>query len=316
MRVLCAPDKFKGTLDAAEAAAAMAAGAARGGPVADPVLTDRCPVADGGEGTLEALIAALEGGIRTVEAVGPLGEPVAARYGLSGDGGTGVVEFAAASGLVLVPDSKRDPTRTTSFGTGQLIAAAAEAGCRTVIAGIGGSATCDGAAGLAQALGARFYDASGRLIEEPLTGGRLAEIARFERPPPERLPAIRVACDVSNPLLGPNGAAAVYGPQKGATRKQVEQLDEALSHLAAIVGGDVQTAGYGASGGAGFGLAMMCGATLEPGIELILQAVGFEKRCRAADLVLTGEGRLDGQSLQGKACMGVASAADRLGVPA
>jgi glycerate kinase len=314
MKVLCAPDKFKGTVSATEAAAAMARGAERAETPAGSLIIDCCPVADGGEGTLEALIAALGGEIRWARVVGPLGAEVEAPYGVSGDGMTGVVEFAAASGLVLAPLDQRDPTRTTSFGTGQLIAAAAEAGCRTIIVGIGGSATCDGGAGLAQALGARFYDEAGRLIEEPLSGGRLRETARFE--PPGTLPAIRVACDVSNPLLGPNGAAAVYGPQKGATPQQVRQLDQALTHLAGIVGGEVQTSGFGASGGAGFGLAMMCGARLEPGIDLILQAVRFEERCRDADLVLTGEGRLDGQSLQGKACMGVARAAAALGVPA
>lgn len=313
MRILCAPDKFKGTISAAEAAKAMARGAGRIQTPAGPVLTDCCPVADGGEGTLEALIAALGGEIRQARVIGPLGEAVDAPWGISRDGATGVVEFAAASGLVLVPAQRRDPTRTTSYGTGQLIAAAAEAGCRTIIIGIGGSATCDGAAGLAQALGARFHDDSGRLIEEPLSGGRLMEIVRFE--PPENLPAIRIACDVNNPLLGPDGAAAVYGPQKGATPRQVEQLDQALAHLASIVGGEPQTPRFGASGGAGFGLAMMCGATLEAGIELILEAVGFQERCRAADLVLTGEGRLDGQSMHGKACMGVATVAGKLGVP-
>lgn len=314
MRILCAPDKFKGTISAAEAAKAMARGAGRIQTPAGPVLTDCCPVADGGEGTLEALIAALGGEIRRARVVGPLEEAVDAPWGISRDGTTGVVEFAAASGLVLVPPQRRDPARTTSFGTGQLIALAAEAGCRTIIVGIGGSATCDGAAGLAQAMGARFYDDSGRLIEEPLSGGRLMEIDRFE--PPKNLPQIRVACDVNNPLLGPDGAAAVYGPQKGATPQQVEQLDRALAHLASIVGGEPQTPRFGASGGAGFGLAMMCGATLENGIDLILGAIGFEKRCRDADLVLTGEGRLDAQSMQGKACMGVATAAGKLGVPA
>jgi glycerate kinase len=314
MRILCAPDKFKGTISAAEAAEAMARGAKRVQTPAGPVLTDCCPVADEGEGTLAALIAALGGEIRQARVVGPLEEAVDAPWGISRDGATGVVEFAAASGLSLVPHQRRDPARTTSFGPGQLIALAAEAGCRTVIVGIGGSATCDGAAGLAQALGARFYDDSGRLIEKPLSGGQLMEVTRFE--PAGDLPQIRVACDVNNPLLGKDGAAAVYGPQKGATPRQVQALDRSLAHLASVVGGNPNTPRFGASGGAGFGLAMMCRATLEAGIELILEAVGFEERCRAADLVLTGEGRLDAQSLYGKACMGVAAAAGKLGVPA
>jgi len=314
MRILCAPDKFKGTISAAKAAEAMARGAERVQTPAGPVLTDCCPVADGGEGTLEALITALGGEIRQARVVGPLEEAVDAPWGISRDGATGVVEFAAASGLVLVPPQQRDPMRTTSFGTGQLIALAAEAGCRTIIVGIGGSATCDGAAGIAQALGARFYDDSGRLIEKPLSGGRLMEIARLELP--KNLPVLRVACDVNNPLLGKDGAAAVYGPQKGAAPQQLQQLDRALAHLASVVGGDPNTRRFGASGGAGFGLAMMCRATLEDGIDLILGAIGFEQRCRAADLVLTGEGRLDAQSLHGKACMGVATAAGKLGVPA
>jgi glycerate kinase len=314
MRILCAPDKFRGTISAADAAEAMARGAERVQTPAGPVLTDCCPVADGGEGTLEALIAALGGEIRRARVVGPLEEDMEAPWGISGDGATGVVEFAAASGLALVPPGLRDPTRTTSFGTGQLIALAAEAGCRTIIVGIGGSATCDGAAGLAQALGARLYDHAGRRITEPLSGGRLMEIDRFE--PPGEMPQIRVACDVNNPLLGPDGAAAVYGPQKGATPRQVQELDRGLTHLASVVGGEPNTRRFGASGGAGFGLAMMCRATLEDGIDLILGAIGFEQRCRAADLVLTGEGRLDAQSLYGKACMGVAAAAAKVGVPA
>jgi glycerate kinase len=314
MNVLCAPDKFRGTLTAAEAAEAMARGAEAAGTAGQRIRVDRCPVADGGEGTVEALSAALGGEIRPARVVGPLGGDREASYGVSGDGTTGVVELAAASGLGLVPPEERDPTRTTSFGTGELIALAVEAGCRDIIVGIGGSATCDGGAGLAQALGARFYDEAGRLIEEPLSGGGLMEIACFE--PPRALPSIRVACDVSNPLLGPNGAAAVYGPQKGATPEQLSRLEEALAHLVSIIGGDPQTPGFGAAGGAGCGLAVMCGASLEPGIDVVLQAVGFEDRCRAANLVLTGEGRLDDQSIQGKACMGVASAAARLGVPA
>ena len=310
MKILCAPDSFKGTISAADAAEAMAKGAA----AADPSITGlSLPVADGGEGTMDALMWRKEGEIRHAEVLGPLGEAVDARFGLIPDGPTGVIELAAASGLVLVPEARRDATAATTFGTGQLIAAARAAGCETVLVGIGGSATCDGGTGLAQALGGRFYDDRDRLIEEPLTGGRLAEIRRFE--PPASLPEIHVACDVTNPLCGENGAAAVYGPQKGATPAQVDLLDRNLAHLATIVGGDPDTPGFGASGGAGFGLVMMCRATLHRGIDLVLESIGFAQQCRGASLVLTGEGRLDGQSLHGKACMGVAAAAKKLGVP-
>jgi len=309
MRILCAPDKFKGTLTAADAAGAMARGAERVGRVE----TDCCPVADGGEGTLEALVAALGGRFEHVTVGDPLGRPVRASWAITPDGGTAIVELARASGLALLSADERDPSRTTTYGTGELIAAAMRKGCEEIIVGIGGSATCDGGAGLAQALGARFFDSAGRLIEGPMTGGRLMAIARFE-PPPD-VPLIRVASDVVNPLCGPEGAAAVYGPQKGATADQVAALERGLSHLAGIVGGEPAQAGAGASGGAGFGLAAMCGATLEPGINLVLEAVGFDVRCRCASLVLTGEGRLDEQSGYGKACSGVARAAARLGIP-
>ncbi|UCD74677.1 MAG: glycerate kinase [Phycisphaerales bacterium] len=310
MRVLCAPDSFKGTLKAVEVSEAMRRGAIRaGGPFVD---VDTCPIADGGEGTLNALMPALNGQILSRPVVGPRGETVTARYGVAPELRTGVVELAEASGLLLVPPSKQDPTRTTTYGTGQLIAAARDAGCEKVIVCIGGSATNDGGAGLAQALGGAFYDSAHRLIEEPLTGGLLERIARVD--PPTRLPQILVACDVDNPLCGPEGAAATYGPQKGATPRQVELLDRALAHLASITGGDINTPGYGAAGGAGYGLAVMCGAMLRPGIEIVLDAVRFEERCAAADLVLTGEGRLDAQSIRGKACLGVAAAAGRLGI--
>lgn len=306
MTILCAPDSFKGTLTAAAAAKAMASGVRHAGGEADV-----CPVADGGEGTVDALVAAVGGEIRHETVTGPRGERIDAAWGLDGHGGVGFVELAAASGLMILRQRHRDPTATTTFGTGELIVAATRAGCSSIIVGIGGSATCDGGAGIAQALGGRFFDRDGRLIEQPLTGGRLMEIARYE--PPVDPPEIRVAYDVSNPLIGPSGAAAVYGPQKGATPEQVEQLERGLRHLAAVVEADPAVPGYGAAGGAGFGLAVLCNASLEPGIDLVLGAVGFESRCRNATLVLTGEGRLDGQSLHGKACMGVARDAARVG---
>jgi glycerate kinase len=236
-----------------------------------------------------------------------------ARFGISRDGSTGVVELAEASGMALVPAEQRDPTRTTTFGTGQLIRAAAEAGCREVLVAVGGSATCDGGSGLAQALGARFFDRRGALIERPMTGGLLSELSRVE--PAAPLTAIRVACDVTNPLLGPQGAAAVFAPQKGATPTQVQELGEGLRRYAALLAADPETLGAGAAGGAAFGLLALCGATLERGVDLVLDAVGFSDRCREADLVLTGEGRLDGQTVHGKAVSGVAARAHALGIP-
>ncbi|MHC5022403.1 MAG: glycerate kinase [Planctomycetota bacterium] len=317
MRVLCAPAPFKETLSALDAAAAMSMGVADAATSDRPAEATSCLVADGGDGTLDALVGAGGGQIRRVRVQGPLTRPpqrVVARLGLLPGGGMAVVELADASGLARVPPARRDPARTTTFGTGELIAAAVEAGATSIIIGIGGSATVDGATGLVQAMGGLFFDERGRAIREPLTGADLPRIARFQ--PSRMRPRLRVACDVTNPLLGPDGAAAVYGPQKGATLEQVRALEAGLAHLASLFPGvDPAQPGAGASGGAGFGLAAMCGARLEPGIDLVLDAVHFEQRCRDADLVLTGEGRLDAQSMQGKAAIGVADAAARLGVP-
>lgn len=309
-RVVCAPDSFKETLSAQAAASAMAVGVGR---VDEMIVCDQCPVADGGEGSLDALISATKGTIYRAIVTGPLGESIEARYGITGDQKTGVVELAEASGLTLIPSDDRDPTCTTTYGTGELIAAAADRGCETIILCIGGSGTIDGGVGIAQALGAKFFDRGGQLLDSALPGGRLSEIASFQ--PPDSLPKISVACDVTNPLCGPEGAAYVYGPQKGATRQQIRQLDIALGHLASLTTIDPNMPGAGAAGGVGFGLAAFCGAPLQLGIELILQAVQFKQRCHEADLVLTGEGCLDAQSLHGKATMGVAQAAEILGVP-
>lgn len=306
-KVMCAPDSFKETLSAAEAAAAMAAGVARAGSVA----SDLCPLADGGEGSLEVLTGALGGSLHEATVTGPLGEPVRARFGVAGT--TGIVELAEASGLELVEPRLRDPERTTTFGTGELIAAAAARGCDTVLVCIGGSATADGGAGAVQALGGAFVDAEGGAITEPLTGATLGRIAGCS--PPASVPRLRVACDVTNPLLGPEGAAAVYAPQKGATPSQVERLELALAHFAKLAGSDPDRPGAGAAGGAGYGLAALAGATLERGIDLVLEVVGFQRRARDAGLVLTGEGSLDEQTRRGKVCFGVASAAEALGVP-
>jgi len=296
MKIVCAPDSFKETLSAVEVALA--------------------PIADGGEGTIDALVGAMGGEIHRARVAGPRGgeHEVEARFGVGGDGNTGIVELAEASGLALLSVGDRNPMRTTTYGTGQLISAAMDADCVTIILGLGGSATVDGGAGIAQALGARFIDSDGRAIDEPITGGLLMRIARVEAPPANCVPLIRVACDVTNPLCGRNGAAAVYGPQKGATPEQVKEIDAGLASLARVLGADPDTPGFGAAGGAALCLVALCGATVQRGIDLVLDEVHFRKRCAGADLVLTGEGRLDAQSLHGKATMGVAHAAGECGV--
>ncbi|MHC4991580.1 MAG: glycerate kinase family protein [Planctomycetota bacterium] len=311
MRILCAPDSFKETISATDAAEAMAGGC-RAATTEARVAT--CPVADGGEGTLDVLMATMEGRVETLAVRGPLGEPVGARLGLVPPAGLAIVELAEASGLALVPPAKRNPSRTSTFGTGQLLRRAIERRARRVVCAIGGSATVDGGVGLAQAVGVRFFDADGRCLDAPLTGDDLLRIGRFERP--AGLPLIDVACDVTNPLCGEQGAAVIYGPQKGASAAQVERLEMALAHLATITDADPEAPGAGAAGGVGFGLVAFLGATLHRGAELVLDTVGFEGRCRDADLVITGEGRLDGQSLFGKAVMAVAARAGRCDVPA
>ena len=313
MRVICAPDSFKEALSARRAAEAMARGVRGARPGAE---VDVCPVADGGEGTVEAIVAATGGRRRITRVMGPLGSAVEAEWGLLPDG-TAVIEMAAASGLALVPEGERDPERTTTYGTGELVRAAAGSGAERILLGIGGSATCDGAAGMAQALGARLLDERGRVLPPPIGGAALRRVARVEAegldPRVAALPTT-VACDVDSPLLGPKGAARVFAPQKGATPEQVERLEAGLRALSAawraLAGYDVGASpGAGAAGGLGAGLLALLGAELAPGSELVLRAVGFDRRVAGCALCLTGEGRLDGQSMAGKACIGVARAA-------
>ena len=318
MRVVIAPDKFKGSLTALEAAEAMARGLSRVDPSAE---IDRVPMADGGEGTVVALVAATGGSYRTVTVTGPLGDPVVASFGLLGDGRTAVLEMASASGLWLVPPALRDPLRATTRGTGQLLLAALKAGARRVIVGIGGSATNDGGAGLGQALGFRLLDTHGRELEPG--GGELDRLARIERTDQVAVlgsATIAVACDVTNPLCGPRGASALYGPQKGATPEMVERLDRNLGHFADIVARDLDVAvrhipGSGAAGGLGGGLVAFAGGRLEGGVNLVIEAVNLRERLHAADLCLTGEGALDGQSAFGKTAVGVARLAHSLRCP-
>lgn len=318
MRIVVAPDSFKGSVSAVGVAEAMERGIRRVFPSAD---VRKMPIADGGEGTVEALVSATGGTVHEIEVTGPLGERVRAHWGVLGDGKTAVIEMAAASGLPLVPADQRDPGRATTFGTGELIGAALDAGLRKIIIGIGGSATNDGGAGMARALGVRFLDASGD--ELPDGGAALARLQRIDLAGFDaRLneTEIVVACDVDNPLCGPRGASAVFGPQKGATPEAVEELDRALARFAlcakAATGRDVATLpGAGAAGGLGAGLLLFTHAKLRPGVEIVLEAVGFADFVRNADFVITGEGRTDFQTAFGKAPVGVAKVAKLFGVP-
>ncbi len=318
MRVLIAPQEFKGSLSAAEAAQAMAEGLRRALP---GVELDPAPMADGGPGTVEALVAAGGGRRLTATVADPLGRPVEAAWGLLKEGSTAVIEMAAASGLVLLRPEERDARRTSTYGTGQLIAAALEAGCRCLIIGLGGSATNDGGAGMAQALGARLSDGEGRDL--PPGGAALARLGRIDVSGLDsRLRDCRVlgATDVTNPLCGPHGASAIYGPQKGASPADVRELDAALVHYAAAIERDLgkrvaEVPGAGAAGGIGAGLIAFLDAELRPGAQLVAEVVGLEKRIAAADLVVTGEGRLDAQTAYGKTVATVARLARGQGRP-
>jgi len=318
VRVLIAPQEFKGSLSAAEAARAMAEGLRRALP---SVELDLAPMADGGPGTVDALVSAGGGRCLTATVADPLGRPVEAAWGLLEEGSTAVIEMAAASGLVLLRPQERDARRTSTYGTGQLIAAALEVGCRRLIIGLGGSATNDGGAGMAQALGARLSDEEGRDL--PPGGAALARLARIDVSGLDgRLRDCQVlgATDVTNPLCGPHGASAIYGPQKGASPADVEELDAALAHYAAVIERDLgkrvaEVPGAGAAGGIGAGLIAFLDAELRPGAQLVAEVVGLEKRIAAADLVVTGEGRLDAQTAYGKTVATVARLAREQGRP-
>ena len=318
MRVVVAPDSYKGSVSAVGVAAALERGVLR---VFQQAEVRKIPIADGGEGTVEALVTATGGKIRQERVRGPLGEAVEAYWGILGDGETAVIEMAAASGLPLVPQERRDPRITTTYGTGELIRAALDAGLRRIIIGIGGSATNDGGTGMAQALGAKFLAADG--TELPPGGGALAKLKTMDLSGLDsRLAAteITVACDVDNPLCGSRGASAVFGPQKGATPAMVAELDSALAHFAecarAATERDVaDLAGAGAAGGLGAGLLFFTPAKLRPGVEIVLEAVKFADVVKEAAFVITGEGRTDFQTAYGKAPVGVAKVAKQFGVP-
>ncbi|EPQ3461256.1 glycerate kinase [Klebsiella aerogenes] len=318
MKIVIAPDSYKESLSALDVATAIETGFREIYPHAEYV---KVPVADGGEGTVEAMVAATQGHIVQVSVTGPLGEPVNAFYGLSGDMRCAYIEMAAASGLESVPPTRRNPLLTTSWGTGELIRHALDAGVSQIIIGIGGSATNDGGAGMAQALGAKLLNAGQQQIAPG--GGALETLARIdlsELDPRLADCRIDVACDVTNPLTGPQGASAVFGPQKGATAAMIERLDRGLQYFAQIIDRDLDIdvlslEGGGAAGGMGAALYAFCGANLRPGIEIVTDALGLADLVADADLVITGEGRIDSQTIHGKVPVGVAKVAKRYNVP-
>ena len=318
MKIVIAPDSFKESLSAAGVASALARGLRQALPAAE---IRECPLGDGGEGTLDAVLAATGGEVREARVTGPLGEPVTARWGWLAEQRTAFVEMASASGLELVPRARRDVRVATPHGTGELLRAALDAGAERLVLAIGGSATNDGGAGVLQALGVRLLDGQGQALAPG--GAALSSLASLDvtglHP---RLAAVEVviAADVDNPLCGPQGASQIFGPQKGASPEQVRELDAALAHFATVtaatLGRDVsEQPGAGAAGGVGFAALAFLQATFRPGIEVVAELVGLEEALQGADLAVTGEGRLDGQTLRGKTPAGVLRLAQRHGVP-
>ena len=318
MKVVIAPQGFKGSVSALDAARAMEEGALRVVPDAETVIV---PVADGGDGTVETLVEATAGEVRCSTVTGPIGRAVSAEWGGLGDGRTAVIETARASGLTLLSPTELDPLRATTYGLGEVIRKALDAGFRSFIVGLGGSGTNDGGAGMAQALGVRLLDAAGNDL--PPGGAALAHLRRIDTSEMDsRAHEARflVACDVSNPLTGPEGASAVYGPQKGATPKMIEQLDAALKNFAMVVERDVGVSidyvpGSGAAGGLGGGMMAFLGGSLRAGADIVLDLVGLDEKLEGADLVITGEGRLDSQTVYNKAPIGVARRASKRNIP-
>lgn len=315
MNIVIAPDSFKESLTAKEVCDAVQKGFLKVYPEAS---FTHLPVGDGGEGTVQSVVDATEGKIITQEVTGPLGKKVEAFYGITGDGKTAIIEMAAASGLHLVPRGERNPLVTTTFGTGELILGALNYGVERIVLGLGGSATNDGGAGMAQALGVRLLDSKGE--ELPFGGKALAKLHSIDA---TRLDSrlkevsIEAACDVTNPMTGESGASAVFGPQKGATQEMVSELDACLAHYAKVIQRDLgksvsDKAGAGAAGGLGAGILAFLDGELRSGIDLVLDVIGFENRINGADLLITGEGRIDSQTIHGKAPVGVAKRAKAL----
>jgi glycerate 2-kinase len=317
MKIVIAPDSFKESLTALEAAESIENGFKHVFPDAEYV---KVPMADGGEGTVQSLVDATGGQIISKTVTGPLGEPVEAFFGILGNKTTAVIEMAAASGLALVPAEKRNPLVTTTWGTGELITAALDYGVNHIIIGIGGSATNDGGAGMAKALGAHLLDKDGKEIGEG--GGSLSDLASItlsEFDPRLANIKIEVACDVDNPLTGEIGASAIFGPQKGATAEMVKLLDRNLHHFATVIERDLgkkinNVPGSGAAGGLGGGLLAFLPSEMKRGVEIVIEATGLSQIVEDADLVITGEGKIDGQTIFGKTPIGVAKTAKIFGV--
>ncbi|AQG77961.1 glycerate kinase [Spirosoma montaniterrae] len=317
MHILLAPDKFRGSLTAREVTNAMTEGIRLALPTA---TVTALPLADGGEGTAQVLTEATEGIWHTATVYDPLGRSVEAGFGISGDGTTAFIEMALASGLGLLKTEERNPLYTSTYGTGELIREAAKKGVQKIVLGIGGSATTDAGIGMAAALGWQFLDANGQLLEP--TGANLLHIAQLIRPDTNIADGIRVAvaCDVTNPLFGPEGAAYIYGPQKGADEQAVATLDAGLRRFARLVDEQysialAQIPGAGAAGGLGAGAFFFLNAALQPGVDLVLETVDFDLNLANADLVLTGEGKLDRQTTQGKLIQGIADRAKHANAP-
>ena len=318
MKIVVAPDSFKGSLTAVEVSDAIEQGIREIFPEAE---IKKIPMADGGDGTVQCLVNATGGKILREKVTGPLGDEVLASYGILGDKRTAVIEMAEASGLTLVPENKRNPLITTTYGTGQLIKATLDQGCRKMIIGIGGSATNDGGAGMVQALGVKLLDREGREIG--FGGEELKKIIRIDISYMDKRLSntkVVVASDVTNPLCGPKGASRIYGPQKGATPEVIEELDESLAYFADVIKRDLNKdvkdiPGAGAAGGLGASLMAFLDAELRPGIEIMVEIAKLEQAIKDADLVITGEGKIDSQTIYGKAPIGVAKIAKKYNIP-
>lgn len=315
MKILLAPDKFKGSLTAEAVCAAMTDGIRRANPAAEIIAV---PMADGGEGTAAVLTAGTAGRWHTILVQDPLGRPVEAGYGISGDGKTAFIEMAQASGLRLLNRTDYNPFKASTFGTGEVIAEAIRQGVDHIVLGIGGSATNDAGTGMAAALGWRFLDASGRALQP--CGGNLGQITALISPENTFPVTVDVACDVTNPLVGPQGATYVYGPQKGAKPEDLPVLDAGMTHLATLVnrqfGQDLATMpGAGAAGGLGAGAVLFLKGKLIEGVNLLIQQTRLAEKMADADLVLTGEGRIDNQTLQGKLIAGITRLAKEQHIP-
>ena len=314
MKVLVATDSYKGSLSTFEAANAIKEGI---------LLSDKnvevniCPLADGGEGTLETIVSANNGKIHTVNVTGPLGDTVLAQYGVVND--IAIIEMASAAGITLVPDEKRNPLHTTTDGVGELIREAINNGCRKFIVGIGGSATNDGGIGMLQALGVELLDSNGCAVSYGAKGLKDLTTINIDNMMPElKKCTFEIACDVTNPLCGENGCSAIYGPQKGATKEMIINMDSWLENYARLTAKEINKEtkdckGAGAAGGIGFAFISYLGGTLKSGIDLVIEATGLEEKINACDVVVTGEGRLDAQTCMGKAPIGVARIAKKYG---